>query len=97
MTIDTSVPVRRSGNTRGAVDIVEDDATFVLKRAIFTKKSCCTLPQGCRRRGRGGGGGGIWKLGANVRMADAGVKTAERPPPTQKVLLCFCCDKAEPN
>ncbi len=40
MTIDTRLPARRSGKSkeRGADDIVYDDTTIVLKRAIFPNK-----------------------------------------------------------
>ena len=38
MTIDTRVPARRSGYERVSVDIVQDDAAFGLKRAIFTSE-----------------------------------------------------------
>jgi hypothetical protein len=39
---DARLTVRWSGNERGTDDIVHDDATFLVKRAIFARESCCT-------------------------------------------------------
>ncbi len=68
MTIDTRLWVRRSWNESlrgpGAVDIVEDDATLVVKRAMFSSESCSALPQGCGRREREEEGG--WASIQNV-------------------------------
>ncbi len=49
--------VRLSGNARGADDMVEDETTFVLKRAIFASESLGVGGEG----GGGGGGGGFLK------------------------------------
>ena len=59
MKISMSLRVRRLRKDRGGVDIVEDDATFVLKRAVFAKgKAAARAGTGLRKEGIGGGGGG---------------------------------------
>ncbi len=59
---DTLLPVRLSGNERTVDDIDEDDATFLMQRAIFPSESCCHTDRvaegGKESRRRGGGRGG---------------------------------------
>ena len=54
MAIDTHLPARRSGYERVSVDIVQDDAAFGLKRAIFTSESCCHAATGLQKEEGGG-------------------------------------------
>ena len=97
MKISMRLRVRRLRKDRGGVDIVEDDATFVLKRAVFAKGKAAArwhrVADGGKAEELGGGGEEevpSWRATVGGGAADCGTRRGRRRRRRDAMALAVC-------